>query len=104
MGWGLVARGLEHVATNHGVGAPNPPHHNQPKREVPSLGFGKGFNADFDGDQMAVHVPLSLEGQVEARLLMFSHMNLFVSGYWGSHFCTQREDMFIGLMYFENCK
>ena len=36
----------------------------------------KGFNADFDGDQMAVHVPLSLEAQSEARLLMFSHMNL----------------------------
>ncbi|KAF9603054.1 hypothetical protein IFM89_033779 [Coptis chinensis] len=36
----------------------------------------KGFNADFDGDQMAVHVPLSLEAQVEARLLMFSYMNL----------------------------
>ncbi|KAM3398088.1 hypothetical protein P3S68_001602 [Capsicum galapagoense] len=36
----------------------------------------KGFNADFDGDQMAVHVPLSLEAQVEALLLMFSHMNL----------------------------
>ena len=36
----------------------------------------KGFNADFDGDQMAVHVPLSLEAQVEAHLLMFSHMNL----------------------------
>ncbi|CAF1908411.1 unnamed protein product [Brassica napus] len=35
----------------------------------------KGFNADFDGDQMAVHVPLSLEAQAEARLLMFSHMN-----------------------------
>ncbi|KAI3917440.1 hypothetical protein MKW92_043957, partial [Papaver armeniacum] len=31
---------------------------------------------DFDGDQMAVHVPLSLEAQAEARLLMFSHMNL----------------------------
>ncbi|GER27661.1 DNA-directed RNA polymerase subunit beta [Striga asiatica] len=36
----------------------------------------KGFNADFDGDQMAVHVPLSLEAQAEAHLLMFSHMNL----------------------------
>ncbi|RYR73955.1 hypothetical protein Ahy_A02g008537 [Arachis hypogaea] len=36
----------------------------------------KGFNANFDGDQMAVHVPLSLEAQTEARLLMFSHMNL----------------------------
>ncbi|KAL0381896.1 UNVERIFIED_CONTAM: DNA-directed RNA polymerase subunit beta' [Sesamum latifolium] len=39
----------------------------------------KGFNADFDGDQMAVHVPLSLEAQAEARLLMFSHMNLLSS-------------------------
>ncbi|CAI9265941.1 unnamed protein product [Lactuca saligna] len=38
----------------------------------------KGFNADFDGDQMAVHVPLSLEAQAEARLLMFSHMNLLL--------------------------
>ncbi|GJU13427.1 RNA polymerase C [Tanacetum coccineum] len=36
----------------------------------------KGFNADFDGDQMVVYVPLSLEGQAEARLLMFSHMNI----------------------------
>jgi DNA-directed RNA polymerase beta' subunit len=35
-----------------------------------------GFNADFDGDQMAVHLPLSLEAQAEACLLMFSHMNL----------------------------
>ncbi|KAF4361281.1 hypothetical protein F8388_001170 [Cannabis sativa] len=38
----------------------------------------KGFNADFDGDQMAVHVPLSLEAQAEARLLMFSHLILTV--------------------------
>ncbi|KAI5649525.1 hypothetical protein M9H77_35530 [Catharanthus roseus] len=35
----------------------------------------KGFNTDFDGDQMAVHVPLSLEASAKARLLMFSHMN-----------------------------
>ncbi|WOK99882.1 hypothetical protein Cni_G08594 [Canna indica] len=47
----------------------------------------KGFNADFDGDQMAVHVPLSLEAQADARLLMFSHMNL-VSSYRGSYFRT----------------
>ena len=32
----------------------------------------KGFNADFDADQMAVHVPLSLEAQASAHLLMFS--------------------------------
>ena len=33
----------------------------------------KGFNADFDGDQMAVHLPLSIEAQVEAHALMMSH-------------------------------
>ena len=33
----------------------------------------KGFNADFDGDQMAVHLPLSIEAQVEAHTLMMSH-------------------------------
>ena len=35
----------------------------------------KGFNADFDGDQMAAHVPLYLEAQAEARLLMFNEEN-----------------------------
>src|SRR3989338_5932496 len=35
------------------------------------------FNADFDGDQMAVHVPLSIEAQMEARLLMLSTNNVF---------------------------
>jgi DNA-directed RNA polymerase subunit beta' len=34
------------------------------------------FNADFDGDQMAVHVPLSLEAQIEARLLMLASNNM----------------------------
>ena len=34
------------------------------------------FNADFDGDQMAVHVPLSLEAQLEARALMMSSNNI----------------------------
>jgi DNA-directed RNA polymerase subunit beta' len=37
----------------------------------------KGFNADFDGDQMAVHLPLSLEAQVEAHTLMMSTNNIF---------------------------
>ena len=37
----------------------------------------KGFNADFDGDQMAVHLPLSIEAQAEARLLMMSTSNIF---------------------------
>ena len=37
----------------------------------------KGFNADFDGDQMAVHLPLSIEAQVEATVLMMSTNNIF---------------------------
>uniref|UniRef100_UPI0030FF30E8 RNA polymerase beta' subunit n=1 Tax=Verhuellia lunaria TaxID=447313 RepID=UPI0030FF30E8 len=56
----------------------------------------KGFNADFDGDQMAVHVPLSLEAQAEARLLMFSHMNL-LSPAIGSPISVPTQDMLIGL-------
>nr|YP_009435124.1 RNA polymerase beta' subunit [Lobelia linearis]ATG25126.1 RNA polymerase beta' subunit [Lobelia linearis] len=56
----------------------------------------KGFNADFDGDQMAVHVPLSLEAQAEARLLMFSHMNL-LSPAIGEPICVPTQDMLIGL-------
>ncbi len=38
------------------------------------------FNADFDGDQMAVHVPLSLEAQLEARVLMMSTNNILSPG------------------------
>nr|YP_010550368.1 RNA polymerase beta' subunit [Styrophyton caudatum]UTM92513.1 RNA polymerase beta' subunit [Styrophyton caudatum] len=56
----------------------------------------KGFNADFDGDQMAVHVPLSLEAQAEARLLMFSHMNL-LSPAIGDPISVPTPDMLIGL-------
>nr|YP_009239040.1 RNA polymerase beta [Monsonia emarginata]AKF43443.1 RNA polymerase beta' subunit [Monsonia emarginata]AML26864.1 RNA polymerase beta [Monsonia emarginata] len=56
----------------------------------------KGFNADFDGDQMAVHVPLSLEAQAEARLLMFSHMNLLAPS-MGDPICVPTQDMLIGL-------
>nr|UTT74352.1 RNA polymerase beta' subunit [Trichosanthes pilosa] len=56
----------------------------------------KGFNADFDGDQMAVHVPLSLEAQAEARLLMFSHMNLLSSAI-GDPISVPTQDMLIGL-------
>ena len=54
------------------------------------------FNADFDGDQMAVHVPLSLEAQAEARLLMFSHMNL-LSPAIGDPISVPTQDMLIGL-------
>nr|YP_009144313.1 RNA polymerase beta [Carex siderosticta]AKJ25289.1 RNA polymerase beta [Carex siderosticta] len=56
----------------------------------------KGFNADFDGDQMAVHLPLSLEAQAEARLLMFSHTNL-LSPAIGDPICVPTQDMLIGL-------
>nr|YP_010416844.1 RNA polymerase beta' subunit [Campylotropis bonii]USC54218.1 RNA polymerase beta' subunit [Campylotropis bonii] len=56
----------------------------------------KGFNADFDGDQMAVHVPLSLEAQAEARFLMFSHTNL-LSPAIGDPISVPTQDMLIGL-------
>ena len=56
----------------------------------------KGFNTDFDGDQMAVHVPLSLEAQSEALLLMFSHMNL-LSPTIGDPISVLTQDMLIGL-------
>nr|YP_009862692.1 RNA polymerase beta' subunit [Pellacalyx yunnanensis]QKD76067.1 RNA polymerase beta' subunit [Pellacalyx yunnanensis] len=56
----------------------------------------KGFNADFDGDQMAVHVPLSLEAQAEARLLMFSHTNL-LSPAIGDPISVPTQDILIGL-------
>lgn len=55
-----------------------------------------GFNADFDGDQMAVHVPLSMEAQVEARLLIFSNLNL-ISPAIGDPICVPTQDMLLGL-------
>ncbi|KAF1879726.1 hypothetical protein Lal_00039738, partial [Lupinus albus] len=56
----------------------------------------KGFNADFDGDQMDVHVPLSLEAQAEAHLLMFSHTNI-LSSTIGDLISRPTQDMHIGL-------
>nr|YP_010320456.1 RNA polymerase beta' subunit [Parnassia wightiana]UJJ83502.1 RNA polymerase beta' subunit [Parnassia wightiana] len=61
----------------------------------------KGFNADFDGDQMAVHVPLSLEAQAEARLLMFSHTNL-LSPAIGNPIALPTQDILIGLYVLTN--
>lgn len=55
-----------------------------------------GFNADLDGDQMAVHVPLSLEAQIEARLPMFSHINL-LSPATGDSVSVPSQDMLLGL-------
>jgi DNA-directed RNA polymerase subunit beta' len=56
------------------------------------------FNADFDGDQMAVHVPLSIEAQVEARSLMMSVNNL-LSPANGKPIATPTQDMVLGAYY-----
>lgn len=56
------------------------------------------FNADFDGDQMAVHVPLSLESQAEARLLMLASNNI-LSPATGSPIVTPSQDMVLGCYY-----
>ncbi|MBR0251516.1 MAG: DNA-directed RNA polymerase subunit beta' [Synergistaceae bacterium] len=56
------------------------------------------FNADFDGDQMAVHVPLSIEAQAEARLLMLSANNL-LSPASGRPVVTPTQDIVLGVYY-----
>ncbi len=56
------------------------------------------FNADFDGDQMAVHVPLGYEAQLEARLLMLAPMNI-LSPASGEPVATPSQDMVLGCYY-----
>ncbi|UCH12416.1 MAG: DNA-directed RNA polymerase subunit beta' [Candidatus Omnitrophota bacterium] len=56
------------------------------------------FNADFDGDQMAVHVPLSTEAQVESKILMLSSNNIF-SPANGSPITTPTQDIVLGLYF-----
>ena len=56
------------------------------------------FNADFDGDQMAVHVPLSLEAQLEARALMMSSNNI-LSPANGEPIIVPSQDVVLGLYY-----
>lgn len=58
----------------------------------------KGFNADFDGDQMAVHLPLSIEAQVEASVLMMSTNNIF-SPANGNPIITPSQDIVMGCYY-----
>ncbi len=58
----------------------------------------KGFNADFDGDQMAVHLPLSIEAQVEAHVLMLSTNNIF-SPANGSPIMSPTQDVVLGSFY-----
>jgi DNA-directed RNA polymerase subunit beta' len=56
------------------------------------------FNADFDGDQMAIHIPLCLEAQTEARLLMLAPNN-FLSPATGEPILTPSQDMILGCFY-----
>ena len=56
------------------------------------------FNADFDGDQMAVHIPLSLEAQLEARVLMMSTNNI-LSPSNGKPIIVPSQDMVLGIYY-----
>src|SRR5215213_6882426 len=58
----------------------------------------KGFNADFDGDQMAVHLPLSIEAQVEAHTLMMSTHNIF-SPSNGAPIISPSQDVVMGCYY-----
>jgi len=58
----------------------------------------EAFNADFDGDQMAVHLPLSAEAQAEARILMLSTNNV-LSPASGRPIVTPSQDMIIGVFY-----
>ena len=57
-----------------------------------------GFNADFDGDQMAVHLPLSFEAQIEASTLMLASNNIF-SPADGSPIISPSQDMVLGIFY-----
>lgn len=56
------------------------------------------FNADFDGDQMAVHIPLSIEAQLEAKLLMMAPDNIFLPSS-GKPSAVPSQDMILGLYY-----
>jgi DNA-directed RNA polymerase subunit beta' len=56
------------------------------------------FNADFDGDQMAVHVPLSIEAQIEARVLMMSTNNILSPAH-GEPIIVPSQDIVLGLYY-----
>ncbi len=56
------------------------------------------FNADFDGDQMAVHVPLSAEAQAEARILMLSSNNILSPAH-GAPLATPTQDMVLGIYF-----
>jgi len=58
----------------------------------------KGFNADFDGDQMAVHLPLSIEAQAESHVLMMSTNNIFSPAH-GGPIVSPSQDIVLGIYY-----
>ena len=61
------------------------------------------FNADFDGDQMAVHIPLSIEAQAEARMLMLATNNLLAPAN-GKPIVSPTQDMVLGMYYLTTMK
>jgi DNA-directed RNA polymerase subunit beta' len=61
------------------------------------------FNADFDGDQMAVHLPLSAEAQAEARVLMLSSNNILSPAH-GRPLATPTQDMILGCYFLTYCE
>jgi len=61
------------------------------------------FNADFDGDQMAVHIPLSPESQIEASVLMLSSRNILSPAH-GLPLAVPSQDMVLGLYYLTKSK
>ncbi len=101
---------LEEVITDHPVLLNRAPtlHRLGIQAFIPKLVEGKAiqihplvcsaFNADFDGDQMAVHVPLSAEAQAEARILMLSANNI-LSPANGRPLATPTQDMVLGAYY-----
>ena len=109
-GKGVVWDVLEEVITDHPVMLNRAPtlHRLGIQAFEPILVEGKAirihplvctaFNADFDGDQMAVHLPLSAEAQAEARILMLSTNNIKSPAH-GRPLTTPTQDMVIGLYY-----
>src|SRR5690606_14605657 len=61
------------------------------------------YNADFDGDQMAVHVPLSIEAQMEARMLVLAANNIFTPSS-GKPITTPSHDIALGAYFLTYCR
>ncbi|GKE36913.1 RNA polymerase beta' subunit, partial [Tanacetum coccineum] len=99
----LLQEAVDALLDNGICGQPMRDDHNRVYKSLSDVIEGKEGRVretllDFDGDQMAVHVPLSLEAQAEARLLMFSHMNL-LSPTIGDPISAPTQDMLSGLYF-----